>query len=519
MASPAPFRTTLTASVCLLAGGAAGWWLRGDSAPPVVTANAPAVSETRPAFPNANTAAATREASADEASKGDAKDFATAIRAALDDADALERGIRLRQIIRDLDPADFEAVARQIRRNSGASEKELKDLLATRWADFDPRAAVAFARKQLGSNEQDAFLSAAIGRWMERDSIAARAWFDELPPGQEKNMVAEPVIASLSRLNPRAALQLAQSLPGGAERGVDLYEVFKVWLETDPQSAAAAAWALEEGEERSRTLDNLGCRWAMLDPVSACAWASQLPESKLRNGIQAEIAGAWAETDPAAALAWSRSLGAFDLRKNVTGQVLGVWAKRNSTEAQAQALALPPGEERTRAIACVAPFVMQDDPLVAMRLLEQLPEKERSDSFRTMEMYWDFTGLNMNDPATVTALLDLVPAGVGQSGFVKSILGQWAQGDPASAAQWLQRLPASPDRDSAVGIFVSKISGRDPGSAIEWARTIADPALRNERLEGVVHQWIKAAPDAAKQWLHTTNQLSAESKKKLLGEK
>ena len=114
-------------------------------------------------------------------------------------------------------------------------------MLATRWTDINPQAAVAFAMKQASRAERSACLAAVLARWIERDSSAVIAWFDALPSGWEKTIVASPALASLNRLNPRAALQLFQSLPSGAYRDGNLAEIFTGWTETDPQSAAAAA--------------------------------------------------------------------------------------------------------------------------------------------------------------------------------------------------------------------------------------------------------------------------------------
>ena len=177
-----------------------------------------------------------------------------------------------------------------------------------------------------------------------------------------------------------------------------------------------------------------------------------------------------------------------------------VGRKENSAAAQTQALALPPGEERTWAIACVAPILMHDDPSGAFRLLGQLPEGEaRKDSIRAVQLNWDLAGLRLNDPAAMATMLDSVPTGERQRGLVTSMVGQWAQRDPANAAQWLQRLPAGQERDSAIGTFVSNISARDPKSAIEWAKTVADANQRENLFQAIALCWKKSDPVAAEQ--------------------
>ena len=101
---------------------------------------------------------------------------------------------------------------------------------------------------------------------------------------------------------------------------------------------------------------------------------------------------------------------------------------------------------------------------------------------------------------------------------VIAVVSRWAGEDPAAAAGCLQQLPAGRMRDAAVAQFANQVVERDPLGAVEWVRTIADPETRTHRLEDVALRWLRADTEAAKQWLRTTNQLTAEAKKDFLEE-
>src|SRR5678815_1372756 len=101
----------LAGLVGLVVGAGAGYVWRGEAVAPAVPAKL-SIPAQAPGFDAPKTptgvAPGARESSVAESSR-EVVDFDAAIRAALDDRDGLQSGIRVRQIIRDLEPADFEA--------------------------------------------------------------------------------------------------------------------------------------------------------------------------------------------------------------------------------------------------------------------------------------------------------------------------------------------------------------------------------------------------------------------------
>src|SRR6187401_1922747 len=109
----------LTGLVGVIVGAAAGYLWRGETLAPA----APARLSTPAQAPGSDAAKAltgaapeARESGAEESSRTEVVDFDAAIRSALDDRDELQSGIRVRQLIRALDPADIGAAVEQVKR-------------------------------------------------------------------------------------------------------------------------------------------------------------------------------------------------------------------------------------------------------------------------------------------------------------------------------------------------------------------------------------------------------------------
>ncbi|MGI9240099.1 MAG: hypothetical protein ACR2RV_04830, partial [Verrucomicrobiales bacterium] len=56
----------------------------------------------------------------------------------------------------------------------------------------------------------------------------------------------------------------------------------------------------------------------------------------------------------------------------------------------------------------------------------------------------------------------------------------------------------------------------DPASAVTWAAAISDDEMRQEHVDRGVNRWMKDEPEAATQWLESTDVLSNEERQQFL---
>jgi hypothetical protein len=105
-------------------------------------------------------------------------------------------------------PAILDAVAKQ---PSAQVRTQLEEAFYSRWAEEDPKAAMAHARAEKDSQRKQQAVQAVLSGWAYADIAQLVAWMQQVPPGglsdEEILAVLNPLIAE----DPAAALELAQS--------------------------------------------------------------------------------------------------------------------------------------------------------------------------------------------------------------------------------------------------------------------------------------------------------------------
>ncbi len=488
-------RTTLIFGIsCVVIGVAGGWWLRGDTAPSVNAMESAALpkSHADPAPP-----AVLRESSPAEDSTDAPIPFATAIRASLDDRDPFSRGIRIREIIRNLSAADLPAAVAEAARLTGDDGWEMLHLLGLRWGEVDAIGGIAFAANSRDDRVRRVFLPEIAAGWAAVDLAEAVAWMKEKPGDRSREEAFPSIIAELARTDPASAAQFLAKIPAGG-----------------------SGWT-----------DALLRKWMNSDARAAVAWVQQLPPGSMRRGALRQAMGFWVQQDGRAALDWlardPTNVHSDSLSVNTrtgstigsatvgTGSILGDafagWADRSPDEALAWALAQTDEEIHKSTL-----------PLAIKGLAEV-------DSARAAQMLSNYTGPDANwiagsiasswfrqDPVAATRWAQNFSPGDNRDSVLGAIASDWAKTDSAGAAQWLGQLPAGLDRDYVILRFTSAVAAREPILAIEWTKTISDVFSRADQFEHIARIWAEDDPNAAKKWMRSTDQLSAEYKKQLI---
>ena len=71
--------------------------------------------------------------------------------------------------------------------------------LASRWAELDPRAAMAYGWAWKDDDARKMFLRAAMGKWTEKDFPAASGWLLVQPPGWLRDELYPIVISTVQK--------------------------------------------------------------------------------------------------------------------------------------------------------------------------------------------------------------------------------------------------------------------------------------------------------------------------------
>jgi hypothetical protein len=221
---------------------------------------------------------------------------------------------------------------------SQAAEEERRHLIE-RWAERDPRAAVAFARTQLKGDRQAQAMSAIISIWGKNDPAAAWAWvkaempsatyhFDNLLEvfGHNSPELAGRYAAAFAAEHPEATLEVhlaallgvtfqgdfaaARAIVDGnasldpTVRGNLDNFIAGQWARYAPNDAAKWVLSLPAGPQRDQALIGLGESWSEVDPARATEFAAAWPEGETRSVALRQGIAKWVEADPAAAREW-----------------------------------------------------------------------------------------------------------------------------------------------------------------------------------------------------------------------
>jgi hypothetical protein len=184
-------------------------------------------------------------------------------------------------------------------------------------------------------------------------------------------------------------------------------------------------------------------------------------------------------------------------------------------------------EELDLIAAARLPDIVRRDPHKAARFIElQPPSKQREVLIRHFSRIWGESDAesalawaqalpytqesNLARRAVCLSMSQTNPAAAvercaendveGEADF-QGIFQAWAQSDPASASKWLAAQPASARVDRLRQRYVHVLAKTNPREALRMTQeAFTVPAVRNEAVLAVLHQWGLQDPRAAREW-------------------
>ena len=121
--------------------------------------------------------------------------------------------------------------------DAGVREAALNAIIVG-WSPTDPKAMVEFAQNNLPAGQQDSALSSAIGFWADSDPAAAALWINQNNPGpQTDSGVAEIALSPQLARKPEVAVTWAESILNPQLRSETLQALLEKWAAFDFSSA------------------------------------------------------------------------------------------------------------------------------------------------------------------------------------------------------------------------------------------------------------------------------------------
>jgi len=361
---------------------------------------------------------------------------------------------RLMSFYENLDPALFSDEAKKVE-NLPWSERIIASyLLFSRWGEEAPREALAYTDTMGGG-----------GRFVKPTVLQSWA-------GKDPENAAQYYVENASEFANRGW----GGRRGGA--GSPAEGIAKEWARADP--AAALAWSKGlTGDDASRSVSGVFQQVASDDPAGAAEMLAKEGKVDGRAEALSAIAESWGKTDPKSAELWTQSLSGDEQAGAIQSMIKGL-ATVDVDSAAEKSLAISDGDIRDDSITEVANQMSRDRPEEALNwLMENGSEQAKRD-------------------------------GVGE------VMSSLARQNDGAAQDFISQQETGPIKDSAAAYYVFSNRNSDGLAVVNIALTIADETRRRRSLRRATNQWLKTDPEAAKEFIESTDHLSDRNKERLL---
>ena len=122
------------------------------------------------------------------------------------------------------------------------------------------------------------------------------------------------------------------------------------------------------------------------------------------------------------------------------------------------------------------------------------------------------------DPRRAVDYATKLPAGAERGMVITQTLTSWLDHDLSAASGWINERPADPDFDNAVYQIATdpRVVDRDPLTALSWANSLTDVVRRQWSIGAILQSWQQRDPAAARRYLESSSELTAEMRVELL---
>jgi hypothetical protein len=218
-------------------------------------------------------------------------------------------------------------------------------------AGKSPEKALEVAGKFGNADQQSRMVGEVMQSWLERDAKSAAKWASETmnPAALNACLQADASLVDADKLcrefnsintaTPDVRNQLAASLAGNLAK-------------KDVSSALAWSSTLTDVDQTTAHA-SIGRSWIDKDPVSASEWLASWPQSSAKDGVASYLVNKISADDPESAFVWACSIQ---------------------------------GEPRIGSISRALNAMKAKDPAAAEQAMNGLPESERANVRRVMEL-------------------------------------------------------------------------------------------------------------------------------------
>lgn len=374
--------------------------------------------------------------------------------------------------------------------------------VASVWAERDLAGALAEAQLLEDDNVGRAFRSAVVRHMAEIDPAQMVAYVNAWP--EHENRLTRVVTEQLQLMEPLEALGWAEQLVGRIGEFARR-TALQSWGREDPLAAFAYAESMPIGDERTQLLHSVAMGYGRQDPDAALAWVGTLIQAPtdLQASVIAGIAQvdpvraldlAFAE-EPQPTNGFRFARGRFSMLNAVVNSAL-TSPDIAVTDVLERVAALSSDNERRNALQRLTQVWLRNDPRSVFDWVTTEGNVSDPSVFSQLAQ-----NLARSDPAMAASYTDRVPAGL-RNAWIANVAQNYARLSPQKAVDWLSQFRDEPAYAAGVAAIVHRAVDFDPPAAANLLATLNDTGRNTQQAAAsVASGWARRDEPAARLWV------------------
>jgi hypothetical protein len=268
---------------------------------------------------------------------------------------------------------------------AGQNRSQVAAQIASRWAQSDPAAAIAWLGS-LGDRNARQIGFTQMGAELAQSNIETAIRLTDQIPADSRAMWIANVASGYAQYDVEAAVQWMkknQSAPGYRQA---LPNFLWTLAQQDPDAAFSfATQAGDDDRERDQAIASVVQAVAQQTPATAAKWIAHISDENIRRAAVTQVVGQWAAYDLPGARKWASSLDTGLLRDAALTSLIA-YSSSSLEDVEPLIMQIQSGEARMEAVMQAALRLSSEDPEAARDLLRRHPldppHQQQLDAFR-----------------------------------------------------------------------------------------------------------------------------------------
>lgn len=409
---------------------------------------------------------------------------------------------------------EFAAVIAQCSQQNTRGRNWIASMFAEYWMEVDSPAALAWF-EQLSSEQQTEFSSSILSSWGRKQDGQMLDWAEKLPDSRLHLLTRNHSLIIGDTVRPEdfdRLLALIQRAPpfhnelnyaSGSPTGV----LFLTLAKTAPLDAISRAMALPSGGSRNQALAGAVYGWASTDPAAAKQWAESIQDPALAAYVITACSNGMLQNDAKSAADWIATLPDTLTNQATLAGAVSMWAADDAVAALEWVDGFPDGANTKKYINGILTALAYQDPVLAIETVLSRAGSGLSlgGNENNAEYTWLQNSSSFSNYLKIKGAAETLKTATGipdkgdptLDSMYRNLIAAAANENFADTTEWLLKQQGAKRRGESFGRLAYQILDRDPAAARSWAENLPINADTDSARQNIANRSIQSATDAA----------------------